>query len=330
MSADHNLLVIKTTITIADIEPPIWRRLLLPRELNFAQLHEVIQAAFGWTDSHLHQFVVGGLVVGAPEVDRDRKILEATEIALRDLFLYPSLSLTSLGRFDIVANFPLLPRHREYRAAHRLIPPFRLMNLSNGSESSLYTAAYRINRDHLLRVRLSAFAGSAVQRMIAANGPCRADASSPCNRSARRARAISCPPQPTRSPGHIRRSGSRRSRRGSGWPGSPPRRHEPVEGPGATLGASTGSGLLALRSIKTKVASQKHSFSKYVRQWLPIRSPEASGQVVLGIVVGLLFSVGQSRQHFWGGFPGDLALEIEIPHRLPGFFVFAEDFGEQL
>ena len=88
MSADHNPLVIKTTIRIADIEPPIWRRLLLPRELNFAQLHEVIQAAFGWTDSHLHQFVVGGLVVGAPEVDQDRKILEVTEIALRDLDFY--------------------------------------------------------------------------------------------------------------------------------------------------------------------------------------------------------------------------------------------------
>jgi hypothetical protein len=92
MSADHNLLVIKTTITIADIEPPIWRWLLLPRELNFAQLHEVIQAAFGWTDSHLHQFVVGGLVVGAPEFDEDglsnRKILEATEISLRDLDFY--------------------------------------------------------------------------------------------------------------------------------------------------------------------------------------------------------------------------------------------------
>ena len=83
MSADHNPLVIKTTITIADIEPAIWRRLLLPRGLNFAQLHEVIQAAFGWTDSHLHQFVVGGLVIGAPEVDQERKILEATEIALR-------------------------------------------------------------------------------------------------------------------------------------------------------------------------------------------------------------------------------------------------------
>ena len=57
----------QATITIADIKPAIWRRLLLPEDLNFAQLHEVIQAAFGWTDSHLHHFVVGGLVVGAPE-----------------------------------------------------------------------------------------------------------------------------------------------------------------------------------------------------------------------------------------------------------------------
>lgn len=30
------------------IEPQIWRRLLLSPELNFAELHEVIQAAFGW------------------------------------------------------------------------------------------------------------------------------------------------------------------------------------------------------------------------------------------------------------------------------------------
>jgi len=34
-------------------EPLIWRQILLPRELNFAQLHEVIQAAFGWTDAAL-------------------------------------------------------------------------------------------------------------------------------------------------------------------------------------------------------------------------------------------------------------------------------------
>lgn len=79
-------------VSIADIEPPIWRTLLVPESLNFAQLHEVIQAAFGWTDSHLHQFIVGGLVIGAAELLSDdfddRRTLEATEFRLSDLVLY--------------------------------------------------------------------------------------------------------------------------------------------------------------------------------------------------------------------------------------------------
>jgi hypothetical protein len=79
----------QVTITIADIEPPIWRRLLLPEDLNFAQLHHIIQAAFGWTDSHLHRFIVGGLVVGAPEFDEDgfnpHQTFEASTIHLHDL-----------------------------------------------------------------------------------------------------------------------------------------------------------------------------------------------------------------------------------------------------
>jgi len=71
------------------IEPQIWRRLLLSPELNFAELHEVIQAAFGWEDSHMHQFTIGGLTVGAPEINDDdiagRRTLEAAEVKLRDL-----------------------------------------------------------------------------------------------------------------------------------------------------------------------------------------------------------------------------------------------------
>lgn len=84
-------LLWQVTITIAEIEPRIWRRLLLPEDLNFAQLHEVIQAAFGWSDSHLHQFIVGGLVIGAPEFDEDgynrHQTFEAAEVFLRDLVL---------------------------------------------------------------------------------------------------------------------------------------------------------------------------------------------------------------------------------------------------
>lgn len=40
-------------------EPPIWRHLQLSSHLTLAQLHEILQLAMGWTDSHLHHFRMG-------------------------------------------------------------------------------------------------------------------------------------------------------------------------------------------------------------------------------------------------------------------------------
>jgi hypothetical protein len=40
-------------------KPPVWRRLELPSTLRLDGLHGVLQAAFGWTDSHLHRFSLG-------------------------------------------------------------------------------------------------------------------------------------------------------------------------------------------------------------------------------------------------------------------------------
>jgi hypothetical protein len=36
--------------------PPVWRILAVPGQFTFHKLHEVIQAAFGWENSHLYQF----------------------------------------------------------------------------------------------------------------------------------------------------------------------------------------------------------------------------------------------------------------------------------
>lgn len=38
-------------------KPPVWRRVSVPETFTFADLHLVIQAAFGWTNSHLYEFV---------------------------------------------------------------------------------------------------------------------------------------------------------------------------------------------------------------------------------------------------------------------------------
>lgn len=41
-------------------KPPIWRRLDLRSDLPLDVVHQVLQVAFDWTDSHLHRFSVGG------------------------------------------------------------------------------------------------------------------------------------------------------------------------------------------------------------------------------------------------------------------------------
>lgn len=43
-------------IAIEDTHPPVWRRLLIPEKINFADLHEIIQISFGWRQSCRHDF----------------------------------------------------------------------------------------------------------------------------------------------------------------------------------------------------------------------------------------------------------------------------------
>lgn len=54
-------------ITLLDTSPPIWRRLLVPADLTLPQLHNVLQAAMGWENCHLHEFLVGKQRFGTPD-----------------------------------------------------------------------------------------------------------------------------------------------------------------------------------------------------------------------------------------------------------------------
>src|ERR1019366_5220355 len=44
-------------VTLLGTRPPVWRRILVPREITLRNLHRTLQTVMGWTDSHLHQFV---------------------------------------------------------------------------------------------------------------------------------------------------------------------------------------------------------------------------------------------------------------------------------
>lgn len=56
-------------ITLRAIEPAIWRTVIVPAEMSLGELHEVLQIAFGWQDSHLHDFEVGEIRFGMVDVE---------------------------------------------------------------------------------------------------------------------------------------------------------------------------------------------------------------------------------------------------------------------
>jgi hypothetical protein len=58
-------------IVLKEIEPRVWRRLLIPGDSTLDKLHYVIQDAFSWTNSHLHCFVIDDVRYGMAHIEED-------------------------------------------------------------------------------------------------------------------------------------------------------------------------------------------------------------------------------------------------------------------
>lgn len=54
-------------IELLEIQPTVYRQVIVPASITLPKLHQVIQAAMGWTDSHLHEFGIGGMRYGTPD-----------------------------------------------------------------------------------------------------------------------------------------------------------------------------------------------------------------------------------------------------------------------
>lgn len=61
--------LLQLRIELAGIKPLIWRRVVVPETITLAKLHRIIQAAMGWTDSHLHEFEIAEERYGVPDPD---------------------------------------------------------------------------------------------------------------------------------------------------------------------------------------------------------------------------------------------------------------------
>jgi hypothetical protein len=54
--SDGPALVYQLKVSLLGAKPPIWRRLEVPADTSLAGLHDIVQTAFGWEDSHMHVF----------------------------------------------------------------------------------------------------------------------------------------------------------------------------------------------------------------------------------------------------------------------------------
>jgi hypothetical protein len=74
-------------ITLLDTKPKIWRRIQIP-DCKLNTLHYHIQAVMGWTNSHLHHFIIGRERYGIPEhldYNGDGSIIDSKKIMLSDI-----------------------------------------------------------------------------------------------------------------------------------------------------------------------------------------------------------------------------------------------------
>ncbi|MBO0703413.1 MAG: plasmid pRiA4b ORF-3 family protein [Candidatus Dormibacteraeota bacterium] len=86
-------------VSLLDVAPRIWRRLLVPQDVSMPRLHRILQLAMGWTDSHLHQFRVGELRFAEPDDEQlEPRPIDYRRIALNQLA--PQRGSTCVYEYD--------------------------------------------------------------------------------------------------------------------------------------------------------------------------------------------------------------------------------------
>ncbi len=75
--------IVRLKVTMDDVEPGVMRRLEVPAGLRLDRLHQVLQIAIGWTNSHLWELRARDVGWGLPLPDWPDGPLDATKTTLQ-------------------------------------------------------------------------------------------------------------------------------------------------------------------------------------------------------------------------------------------------------
>jgi hypothetical protein len=126
-------VVYQLRIALRGISPLIWRRVLVRGDTTIADLQAIFQVTLGWTDEHLHRFVVHGKDYGLSRIggigfcdDPHRVRLADLGLRVRERFLY-EYDFTDGWQHDVrVEQIAPLEPGRHYPVClggRRAVPP---------------------------------------------------------------------------------------------------------------------------------------------------------------------------------------------------------------
>ncbi|HEY1407128.1 MAG TPA: plasmid pRiA4b ORF-3 family protein, partial [Spirochaetota bacterium] len=72
-------------ITLQDVTPQVWRRVIVNSNIKLSDFHKVIQTTMGWTNSHLHQFIKGDDFYAMPDDESLSESIDYRKIRLKDI-----------------------------------------------------------------------------------------------------------------------------------------------------------------------------------------------------------------------------------------------------
>ena len=131
-----NILQLK--ITLDDVKPPIWRRVLVQDNIDFYNFHLLIQKAMGWKNRHLFGFTLKEYYINCDyDLESDKEII----------YIEPSLNYVSFLQPEQRSEY--YEKYEEYKSREKLI----LGDFINKEKQKVrYTYNYKYCWDHTIIV----------------------------------------------------------------------------------------------------------------------------------------------------------------------------------
>ena len=77
--------VYQINVSLNEIQPNIWRRFLVKDTTTLPALHKILQTVMGWTNSHLHHFVVDREIYSEPDEYNELEYIDYRKTRIRDV-----------------------------------------------------------------------------------------------------------------------------------------------------------------------------------------------------------------------------------------------------